>query len=68
VVFAPTAPAEYNAALNSKLQAGSAGDLITCRPFDASLELYNQGHLADLSGLGAHGELLSGGEIGLADR
>jgi raffinose/stachyose/melibiose transport system substrate-binding protein len=51
VVFAPTAPAEYNAALNSKLQAGSAGDLITCRPFDASLELYNQGHLADLSGL-----------------
>ena len=51
VVFAPSAPAEYNAALNSKLQAGSAGDLITCRPFDASLELYNQGHLADLSGL-----------------
>ncbi len=53
VVFAPTAPAEYNAALNSKLQAGSAGDLITCRPFDASLELYNQGNLADLSGLAA---------------
>ncbi len=53
VVFAPTAPAEYNAALNSKLAAGSAGDLITCRPFDASLELYNQGNLADLSGLAA---------------
>lgn len=53
VVFAPTAPAEYNAALNSKLQAGSAGDLITCRPFDASLELYNQGNLADLTGLAA---------------
>ena len=51
VVFSPSAPAEYNAALNSKLSAGSAGDLITCRPFDASLELYNQGHLADLSGL-----------------
>ncbi len=51
VVFAPTAPAEYNAALNSKLAAGSAGDLITCRPFDASLELFNQGNLADLSGL-----------------
>ena len=53
VVFAPTAPAEYNAVLNSKLSAGSAGDLITCRPFDASLELFNQGHLADLSGLAA---------------
>ena len=53
VVFAPTAPAEYNAVLNSKLDAGSAGDLVTCRPFDASLELYNKGQLADLSGLGA---------------
>ena len=54
VVFAPTAPTEYNAALNAKLDAGSAGDLITCRPFDASLELFNKGHLAglnDLSGM-----------------
>ena len=49
--FAPTAPTEYNAALNAKLDAGSAGDLITCRPFDASLELYNKGHLADLTSL-----------------
>ncbi|TNC73289.1 ABC transporter substrate-binding protein [Rubellimicrobium roseum] len=53
VEFAPTAPAEYNAALNSKLQAGSAGDIITCRPFDASLELFNNGQLADLSDLPA---------------
>ncbi|MBK4216290.1 carbohydrate ABC transporter substrate-binding protein [Paracoccus caeni] len=49
--FAPTAPAEYNAVLNSKLDAGSAGDLITCRPFDASLELFNKGQLADLTDL-----------------
>ncbi|HMO72910.1 MAG TPA: ABC transporter substrate-binding protein [Paracoccaceae bacterium] len=53
VVFAPSAPAEYNAVLNSKLAAGSAGDLITCRPFDASLQLYTDGHLADLSDLAA---------------
>jgi raffinose/stachyose/melibiose transport system substrate-binding protein len=53
VVFAPSAPAEYNAVLNSKLDAGSAGDLITCRPFDASLELYNKGKLADLTPLAA---------------
>ena len=53
VVFAPSAPAEYNAALNSKLDAGSAGDMITCRPFDASLELYNKGQLADLTSLAA---------------
>ena len=52
VQFTPSAPAEYNAVLNSKLDAGSAGDLITCRPFDASLALYDAGHLADLSDLG----------------
>lgn len=51
VVFAPSAPTEYNAALNAKLDAGSAGDLITCRPFDASLELYNKGHLANITDL-----------------
>lgn len=49
--FTPSAPAEYNAVLNSKLDAGSAGDLITCRPFDASLALYEAGHLTDLSSL-----------------
>jgi raffinose/stachyose/melibiose transport system substrate-binding protein len=53
VTFAPSAPTEYNAVLNSKLDAGSAGDLITCRPFDLSLELYNRGKLADLSDLSA---------------
>src|SRR5687768_11273754 len=38
VRFAPTAPTEYNAVLNSKLEAGTAGDLITCRPFDVPLQ------------------------------
>ncbi len=55
VKFTPSAPAEYNAVLNSKLEAGSAGDLITCRPFDASLALYDKGYLAslkDLDGIG----------------
>ena len=51
VVFAPSAPTEYNAALNAKLDAGSAGDLVTCRPFDASLDLYTKGKLADLTAL-----------------
>ncbi|MDW4498478.1 ABC transporter substrate-binding protein [Sulfitobacter sp. D35] len=51
VKFTPSAPAEYNAILNSKLDAGSAGDLITCRPFDASLALFEAGKLADLSDL-----------------
>ena len=51
VKFTPSAPAEYNAVLNSKLEAGSAGDLITCRPFDASLSLYDDGHLAPVQNL-----------------
>ena len=55
VNFTPSAPAEYNAVLNSKLEAGSAGDLITCRPFDASLAIFEDGHLADLSDLDAMG-------------
>ena len=49
VVFSPTAPTEYNAALNSKLDAGTAGDLITCRPFDASLELFKKGQLTSVN-------------------
>ena len=51
VKFTPSAPAEYNGVLNSKLDAGSAGDLITCRPFDASLALYDAGHLAPVTDL-----------------
>lgn len=51
VIFAPSAPTEYNAVVNSKLEAGSAGDLITCRPFDQSLELFRRGFLASLNDL-----------------
>ncbi|MDT3381060.1 ABC transporter substrate-binding protein [Labrys neptuniae] len=51
VNFTPSAPPEYNAALNAKLDAGTAGDVIACRPFDASLELYKKGQLTDLSTL-----------------
>lgn len=49
--FQPTAPAQYNSALNSKLDAGTAGDIVTCRAFDASLQLFERGQLADLTDL-----------------
>ena len=49
VKFAPTSPPEYNSALNARLSAGSAGDLITCRPFDVSLDLFKKGHLDTLN-------------------
>jgi raffinose/stachyose/melibiose transport system substrate-binding protein len=60
VVFAPSAPAEYNGVLNTKLEGGTAGDLITCRPFDASLSLFQKGYLAaltDLPGLENFGDV-----------
>ncbi len=33
VEFTPTAPKEYNAALNARLEGGTAGDIITCQTF-----------------------------------
>ncbi|MFN8449650.1 MAG: ABC transporter substrate-binding protein [Anaerolineae bacterium] len=51
VVFSPSPPADYNGILNSRLEAGTAGDLITCRPFDASLALFQGGYLASLNDL-----------------
>jgi len=55
VEFTPTPPADYNGSLAARLEGGTAGDLITCRPFDQSLDLFNDGHLApltDLEGIG----------------
>ncbi len=54
VKFTPSPPREYDASLNARLAGGTAGDLITCRPFDASLKLFKAGHLValdDLKGL-----------------
>jgi raffinose/stachyose/melibiose transport system substrate-binding protein len=51
VEFIPTPPADYNAALSARLQGGTAGDLITCRPFDGSLALFDDGQLAPLTDL-----------------
>ncbi len=50
VKFSPTSPPEYNSALNARLTAGTAGDLITCRPFDVSLDLFKKGQLDALNG------------------
>jgi raffinose/stachyose/melibiose transport system substrate-binding protein len=51
VVFTPTPPAEYDNRIAAKLASGSAGDLITCRPFDVSLKLFAKGQLLPLDGL-----------------
>lgn len=47
--FNPSAPTEYDAALGAKLDANTAGDIITCRPFDKSLALFQKGQLASLN-------------------
>ena len=49
VEFSATQPADYNAALNAKLDGGTAGDLITCRPFDVSLQQYQKHQLDGLN-------------------
>ncbi len=51
VQFKPTTATEYNAALNARLSGGTAGDIITCRPFDNALAMYDAGSLADIKSL-----------------
>ncbi|MBB5018618.1 raffinose/stachyose/melibiose transport system substrate-binding protein [Chitinivorax tropicus] len=50
VKFSPTTPTEYDSSLTARLTGGTAGDLITCRPFDKSLDLFKKGHLEKLDG------------------
>ena len=51
VEFKPTPGVGYDAELDARLAGGTAGDLITCRPFDASLTLFERGDLAPLEDL-----------------
>ena len=51
VDFTPTAPEQYDPALKSKLEGGTAGDLMICRPFDTSLNNFKAGYLAPLNDL-----------------
>lgn len=44
-----TKPDQYDAHLLAALHRGTAGDLITCRPFDQSIALFSQGRLQDIT-------------------
>lgn len=64
--FQPTAPEEYNAALENRLDGGEAGDIITCRPFDLSLALFDAGFLepvGDIEGMDAFGDVARSGWV-----
>jgi raffinose/stachyose/melibiose transport system substrate-binding protein len=51
IEFSPSAPTDYDAALNARLDGGTAGDLITCRPFDRSLALFAKHQIDGLNDL-----------------
>ncbi|WP_376742648.1 ABC transporter substrate-binding protein [Paradevosia shaoguanensis] len=51
ITFSPIASADYDTSLSSRFAEGTAGDLIACRPFDRSLQLFDAGYLAPLSDL-----------------
>jgi len=51
VQFKPTKATEYNASMNARLEGGTAGDIITCRPFDNALLMYDKGHLENIQSL-----------------
>ncbi len=51
VEFRPTPNTDYSTALSTKLQAGTAGDLIMVEPFDFRLQMYLDGDLANLTDL-----------------
>lgn len=48
--YQPTAPTEYDAAVQDRLAGNGAGDLIMCRPFDVSQTLYRKHYLEKLDG------------------
>ena len=51
VEFRPSPNTDYSTALSTKLQAGTAGDLIMIEPFDFRLPTYEEGNLANLTDL-----------------
>jgi raffinose/stachyose/melibiose transport system substrate-binding protein len=51
VSFEPTLNTEYDAQVRTALEGGVGPDLVTCRPFDRALLLYEGGYLADISDL-----------------
>src|SRR4029078_4773709 len=51
VKFEPTLTAEYDAQWRTALDGGAGPVLITCRPFDRALLLYQAGYLTDVTKL-----------------
>ena len=41
--------AKWNATMDERFEKGEAGDLITCRPFDHALDLFQKGYLMEMT-------------------
>lgn len=66
VSFQPTRTSEYDASLQASLESGTGPDLMTCRPFDQSLALYERGYLqavTDLPGMEHFNEVARSGWV-----
>lgn len=61
ISFEPILNTEHDQSLRASLDAGGGPDLITCRPFDLSLALFEQGFLADVTDI-VDGAVTEGGE------
>src|SRR5262245_8242143 len=51
VKFEPTLNTNYDSELRTALDGGAGPDLITCRPFDRALLLYQAGYLTDVTNM-----------------
>ena len=51
VKLTPVPSSEYQTTVTQRLAEDKAGDLITCRPYDESLQLFQKGYLEDLTDL-----------------
>lgn len=49
ISFEPTLNTEYDQSLLAQMDAGGGPDLVTCRPFDVSLALYEKGYLGEVT-------------------
>ncbi len=50
LVYDPSPTTEYDAAVDTRMQGGTAGDLIMCRPYDVTWTNIDRGYFAPING------------------
>ena len=49
IELSPSLPMDYDKQLQEGFEKGTAGDMVACRPFDRSFELFEKGYLQDIT-------------------